>query len=126
MSAAARAGRAAGEPGPRHRRHPPPEEVSPGAASGGGRGEARLVQLLPALEVTLANKTFCVVITATRAGACRGWWTDAVRRLPGWGPHDSKSHTYYSPGHALRLNCETNIPWKENKRQDGFPTIHIK
>ena len=57
MSAAVGAGRAAGEPGPRHRRHPPPEEVSPGAAGGGGRGEARLVQLLPALEVTLANKT---------------------------------------------------------------------
>ena len=57
VSAGARAGRAAGEPGPRHRRHPPPEEVSPGAASGGGRGEASLVQLLPALEVILANKT---------------------------------------------------------------------
>ena len=73
MSAAARAGRAAGEPGPRHRRHPPPEEVSPGAASGGGRGEARLVQLLPALEVTLANKTCFVVIAAdcTR-DTCRG------------------------------------------------------
>ena len=60
VSAGARAGRAAGEPGPRHRRHPPPEEVSPGAAGGGGRGEARLVQLLPALEVTLAHRTYFV------------------------------------------------------------------
>ena len=83
VSAAARAGRAAGEPGPRHRRHPPAEEVSPGGASGGGRGEARLVQLLPALEVTLDNKTCSRLYTRhvqgrvgaggqTVPGDCRG------------------------------------------------------